>query len=677
MDEGPVDERRKTNTDLDGQKLTVTNTTSEALNVTREPTPTQRCTSRISKGAESKHNLPIDLAKQHLSDLGPGLFYRALDLNKQNLEYLGSNILNFKLICRLDVSNNHLSALGPHISKLSNLSDLNASNNKLTRAFDFGNGCSLQRVNFSNNNIEEVDLAGGHKHLRFLDLSNNMISDVRGLSQCRQLRNLNLSNNDIRSAEGLETLPITSLNLEGNKMENLDGCSNLSKLITLNVSKNRLSTLNLFNTSNAPIQELNVANNNISQMADILPLQKLRYLHKLDLRENPLCKLDDYRDLVVFLLPRITLLDGIEVNPEDTVRARNLFRPNPDLCAALDHMTHTVYGILEGDHIREYIMPGLEHPYPFLILTGPPKLNKSALISRLCKEFDAAFGQAISHTTRTIETDQENGREYNFVKDDEFQELIRRGAFIQMSRQKNGELFGLTKDALENVAIEGKAAVCHLNLDGVRTMQLTHLKPRYVLVLPSSDESYQSILDNCGDLTAEEKAEAWEQFEELGKINREKPGYFDMIIPAESSEHAYQVLRQLVVDFLGHEKLNSENNFNRRLESRDSVCISTPQSRQKRAEVLLEAIRHATPNIQVQSAPARCTATEDRLLREILDTEMVLINNESSEDDWTSVASSMNTPPFSRHLLHIKKKRNCNIYFYNLHIFLKYFRFFF
>ena len=137
-----------------------------------------------------------------------------------------------------------------------------------------------------------------------------------------------------------------------------------------------------------------------------------------------------------------------------------------------------------------------------------------------------------------------------------------------------------------------------MNLDGVRTMRLTHLKPRYVLVLPSSEENYQNILSESDDLTDEERADAWEQFEELGRINREKPGYFDMIIPAESSEHAYQVLRQLVTDFLGYEKLE-EGHFNRRLESRDSVCISTPQSRQKRAEVLLEAIRHATPNIQV------------------------------------------------------------------------------
>ena len=71
-------------------------------------------------------------------------------------------------------------------------------------------------------------------------------------------------------------------------------------------------------------------------------------------------------------------------------------------------MTHTVYGILEGDHIREYIMPSIEHPYPFLILTGPPKMQKANLIRRLCEEFNSAFGKAVSHTTRDIRQEEEH-----------------------------------------------------------------------------------------------------------------------------------------------------------------------------------------------------------------------------------------------------------------------------
>ena len=56
-----------------------------------------------------------------------------------------------------------------------------------------------------------------------------------------------------------------------------------------------------------------------------MPLQKLKYLHQLDLRDNALCEIDDYRELIIFLLPRLTLLDGIEVTPEDTVQGKGDF----------------------------------------------------------------------------------------------------------------------------------------------------------------------------------------------------------------------------------------------------------------------------------------------------------------------------------------------------------------
>ena len=119
-----------------------------------------------------------------------------------------------------------------------------------------------------------------------------------------------------------------------------------------------------------------MAGNQLHKIGHILSLQKLKFLHNLDLRGNPLCEIDDYRELVIFLLPKLTMLDNQEVTPEDTVqvkgylqyivviildyriyickspnKASNLFQPNSDLCAALDHMTHTVYGILEGTEL--------------------------------------------------------------------------------------------------------------------------------------------------------------------------------------------------------------------------------------------------------------------------------------------------------------------------------------
>ena len=44
----------------------------------------------------------------------------------------------------------------------------------------------------------------------------------------------------MRSAEGLEALPLFQLDLSNNKMETIDGCADLGKLIELDLSNNNI-----------------------------------------------------------------------------------------------------------------------------------------------------------------------------------------------------------------------------------------------------------------------------------------------------------------------------------------------------------------------------------------------------------------------------------------------------
>ena len=48
----------------------------------------------------------------------------------------------------------------------------------------------------------------------------------------------------MRSAEGLEALPLFQLDLSSNKMETIDGCADLGKLIELDLSNNNIKVRN-------------------------------------------------------------------------------------------------------------------------------------------------------------------------------------------------------------------------------------------------------------------------------------------------------------------------------------------------------------------------------------------------------------------------------------------------
>ena len=90
-----------------------------------------------------------------------------------------------------------------------------------------------------------------------------------------------------------------------------------------------------------------------------------------------------------------------------------------------------------------------------------------------------------------------------------------------------------------------------MNLDGIRSMKLTQLQPRYVLIIPSSDDAYAEMVKG---MNQEEVEIGWSEYQEFKQVNRENPGYFDMVIPADTVEQAHIAVRDLVKDFLGMNK---------------------------------------------------------------------------------------------------------------------------
>ena len=48
--------------------------------------------------------------------------------------------------------------------------------------------------------------------------------------------------------------PLFELDMSNNKMESIEGCSNLINLVELNLSSNLIENIDLFNQSSSPIQ---------------------------------------------------------------------------------------------------------------------------------------------------------------------------------------------------------------------------------------------------------------------------------------------------------------------------------------------------------------------------------------------------------------------------------------
>ena len=505
-------------------------------------------------GVLLEESVAVALSNIGTSASGTNLVYLSLSLPAYELTDI-SVLSSYVHLQNVNLSYNKLKDLSA-LSNMKHLVELDVSHNELQTLFDFIPPLGLRKANFSHNSISDIPDLSAFKYLIKLNLDQNNISEIKGLHACESLKTLTLSGNQIEKIEGLENLRLRTLSLSGNRLTKIENLESVTLLQDVDLSNNNIFGLSGF-TAKHQLHSLNMADNQICEIEEMQHLVPTQSLRALNFSGNPVCKAEDYRKSVIFAMQQLQELDQTPIRVEEKVAAINLFDPPAEVQAALDHITHTVYRFLQPSKIYESTLPSIEMPYPMLVLTGPRACGKRELAHRLAQEFPDYFGLGISHTTRVPYPGEQDGKDYHFVTPDQFNSLVRQGFFIQTFAYA-GCLYGLTLDAVETVAKEGLACVVHMEINGIRSLKNTYFEPRYVLVIPTSEESHRARMVERGvysntqmDHIIRDQSAVYKQ------INQDHPGFFDMVINNNKLGEAYERLRQLVMDYLGTTDLTS------------------------------------------------------------------------------------------------------------------------
>lgn len=151
--------------------------------------------------------------------------------------------------------------------------------------------------------IARIENLVGFERLVKLCLDNNNIEEISNLSHLKTLKWLDLSFNKIRKIQGLEKLiNLEDLSLYSNKISIIEGLEKCVKL-----------------------QCLSLGNNRIDSMEQIIRIRQLRNLKMLTLSDNPICKENEYRMIVLAYVDNITYLDYALVDPNDRATAKEQY----------------------------------------------------------------------------------------------------------------------------------------------------------------------------------------------------------------------------------------------------------------------------------------------------------------------------------------------------------------
>ncbi len=130
------------------------------------------------------------------------------------------------------------------------------------------------------------------------------------------------------------------------------------------------------------------------------------------------------------------------------------------------------------------------------IFSAPSGAGKTSLVKALLDK-TSYIGVSVSHTTRAPRPGEENGKDYNFVSQNEFQALIEQSAFLEHA-QVFDNFYGTSQRWVEQELQAGRDVILEIDWQGAQQVRRLMPDAVTVFILPPSIEELEKRLSNRG-----------------------------------------------------------------------------------------------------------------------------------------------------------------------------------
>ena len=130
-----------------------------------------------------------------------------------------------------------------------------------------------------------------------------------------------------------------------------------------------------------------------------------------------------------------------------------------------------------------------------IILSSPSGAGKTTLVKKISKNED--FVISISHTTRKPRTKEVNGKDYIFISNKNFEELITKNEFLEYAKVFDN-LYGSSKKNVINNLKNGKNVIFDIDWQGtsqIKKKKLSFKLITFFILPPSRKELFQRLLN--------------------------------------------------------------------------------------------------------------------------------------------------------------------------------------
>jgi len=189
-----------------------------------------------------------------------------------------------------------------------------------------------------------------------------------------------------------------------------------------------------------------------------------------------------------------------------------------------------------------------------VILSSPSGAGKTTLVKKISSKNN--FSISVSHTTRKPRSNEVDGVDYYFVKQEEFKELISKKKFLEYAQVFNN-YYGSSEDNVFKKLDKGQNVIFDIDWQGTEQIKQKKLKYEIITIFilpPSRKELYSRLLNR--DLNDEKNA-----MERMKQFDKDVVHWknYDLVVINDNFNKCYDK----IIKYINLKKSNISDNYDK------------------------------------------------------------------------------------------------------------------
>lgn len=182
-----------------------------------------------------------------------------------------------------------------------------------------------------------------------------------------------------------------------------------------------------------------------------------------------------------------------------------------------------------------------EHRGNVFVVSAPSGTGKSTLSQRLVQSLPGMLF-SISFTTRAPRPGEVDGKDYFFVSDAKFDQMVERGEFVEWV-EVYGRKYGTGRTWLESVLATGQDVLLDIETTGAQNLRKAIPDAHMIFILPPSKEDLEKRLRGRGK-DSEEQIQMRLQH---ARHEMEQIPHYDYLVVNRNLEQAYRSFESIIL----------------------------------------------------------------------------------------------------------------------------------